>query len=129
MTTLSSFSPGSSAITFTCGRDSAGGTSTKAVEPGCASAAPSAKDAPTTGMVTAAPSGRSVPTINPSRKGVSPWLKMITASAPAACALIALMPKEQVPRWISAMLLGPLQSIPAKSLPRSRSCWPAAAPD
>ena len=51
MTTLSSFRPGSSAMTFTCGRDSGGSTWIRAVEPAAASAAPSAKLAPTTGMV------------------------------------------------------------------------------
>ena len=33
-----------------------------------------------------------------------PSLKMITALAPAAMALLALTTKSQVPRWISAML-------------------------
>ena len=84
ITTLSLLVPGSSAITLTCGRLSGGSTSMSAVEPAWASAAPSANEAPTTGIVTAAPSGRSVPTIRPSRSGVLPWLKMITASAPAA---------------------------------------------
>ena len=33
-----------------------------------------------------------------------PWLKMMTADAPASCALIALTPNSHVPRWTSAML-------------------------
>ena len=33
-----------------------------------------------------------------------PSLKMITPTAPAALALLALRPKSHVPRWISAML-------------------------
>jgi hypothetical protein len=82
MTTLSSLAPGSSAITFTWGRLSGGSTLTWAVDPGCASAAPSAKEAPTTGI--AALLGASVPMISPSRTGVFPWLKITTASAPAA---------------------------------------------
>ena len=44
-----------------------------------------------------------------------PWLKMMTASAPAVWALIALTPNSHVPRWMSAMSLSPDQSIPAKS--------------
>ena len=39
----------------------------------------------------ASSTGASVPTISPSRSGVLPWLKMITASAPAACALTRLV--------------------------------------
>ena len=116
MTTLSSFLPVSSAITLTWGLLSGGSTSMCAVEPAWESATPLANDAPTTGIVTVAPSGRSVPTIRPSRVGSFPWLKMITASAPAFCAFSALMPKLHVPRWIRAMSLGPLKSRPAKSL-------------
>ncbi len=41
--------------------------------------------------------GSSVPTIRPSRSGELPWLKMITASAPAACALKAFWANGQVP--------------------------------
>jgi hypothetical protein len=41
---------------------------------------------------------------------------MITASAPAFSAFCALTPKVQVPRWIRAMSVPPLQSTPAKSL-------------
>ena len=116
MTTFVSFLPGSSAITLTWGRDSGGSTRMCAVEPACASASPSAKLAPTTGML----SGvwlmpNSVPVTRPSRSGVLPWLKMMTASAPAVWALIALTPNSQVPRWMSAMSLSPDQSIPAKS--------------
>ena len=48
--------------------------------------------------VVVATAGASVPTIRPSRAGVSPWLKMITAEAPAACALIAFVAKGQKPR-------------------------------
>ena len=40
---------------------------------------------------------------------------MITASAPASSALRDLLAKPQLPRWISAMSLSPLQSRPAKS--------------
>ena len=43
---------------------------------------------------------------------VLPWLKMITASAPAASALSALVPNAQAPRWISAMSSVPDQSSP-----------------
>ena len=50
-----------------------------------------------------------------SRSGVSPWLKMITASAPASSAFCTFVPKKQVPRWISAMSASPLKSRPAKS--------------
>jgi hypothetical protein len=113
ITTLSSLVPGSSAITLTSVRVCDGGTRTCAVEPGWASATPLAKLAPTTGMVGSA--GARVPTIRPSRSGVLPWLKMMTASAPAAWAFRALSAKVQVPRWISAMSLGPLKSSPAKS--------------
>jgi len=42
--------------------------------------------------------GARVPTISASRSGVLPWLKMMTASAPAASALSAFCAKEQVPR-------------------------------
>ena len=39
-----------------------------------------------------------------SRSGVLPWLKMMTADAPAASAFRALSAKLQPPRWMSAML-------------------------
>ena len=42
-----------------------------------------------------------------SRVGSLPWLKMMTAAAPAASAFSALTAKVQVPRWIRAMSLGP----------------------
>ena len=57
ITTLSLLVPGSSAITFTCGRSSGGSTTMNAVEPACASAAPSANEAPTTGIVTRCAAG------------------------------------------------------------------------
>jgi hypothetical protein len=47
--------------------------------------------------------GASVPMISASRVGVSPWLKMITARAPAASALSAFCANGHVPRWISAI--------------------------
>ena len=119
MTTLSSFLPSSSAITLKSVRVSAGSTSTSAVEPGWARATPLAKLAPTTGIVwlTGVPSSRleASATISASRSGVLPWLKMITASAPASSALRALVPKLHEPRWISAMSVVPLQLMPAKS--------------
>ena len=82
-------------------------------------------------------------TIRPSRSGVLPWLKMMTASAPACSAYHAFVPKKQVPRWISAMSASPLQSMPAKSaasqpLVDARSpvrlmstgmTWPSTAPE
>ena len=40
------------------------------------------------------------------RPGSLPWLKMMTALAPAAVALAALSPKAQVPRWTRAMFPG-----------------------
>jgi hypothetical protein len=90
ITTLFSLVPGSSAITLKSVRVSGGSTSTNAVDPGAASATPSAKLAPTTGMLwlTTVPSSRLVasPTMRPSRSGVLPWLKMMTASAPASSA-------------------------------------------
>jgi hypothetical protein len=92
---------------------------TKAVEPSAARACPWAKLAPTTGMScwTGVPSVRldASATNNGSRSGVLPWLKMITASAPACSAKNALSPKLQVPRWMSAMSAGPEKSRPAKS--------------
>ncbi len=48
--------------------------------------------------------GAKVPTMSSERSGVLPWLKMITALAPAACALSAFSANVHVPRWISAML-------------------------
>ena len=104
MTTLFGSPPFDSASTLSIMTFWAGGTSTRAVEPGCASAAPSANEAPTTG--TDATNGASVPTMSPSRVGSLPWLKMITASAPAASALVALRAKLQPPRWISAIWPG-----------------------
>ena len=116
MTTLSSLAPGSSAITLTCGRLSGGSTSTSAVEPACgerrAVGERGADDRDRHGL---APPGSSVPTIRPSRVGVLPWLKMMTASAPAAWALTALTANVHVPRWIRAMSAGPPKSSPAKS--------------
>ena len=41
--------------------------------------------------------------MSPSRSGVLPWLKMMTADAPAAWAFTALSANVHVPRWISAM--------------------------
>ena len=91
-----------------------------AVDPGWASATPFAKLAPTTGMVTL--SGADVPTIRPSLAGVFPWLKITTASAPAATAFSAFCAKLHVPRWISAMSEAPVKSSARRSRPpRSRS--------
>ena len=119
ITTLSSLRPSSSAMTLKSVRVSAGSTSTKAIDPGADSATPSAKLAPTTGMswLTGVPSSRleASATISASRSGVLPWLKMMTASAPASSAFRAFVPKLQVPRWISAMSALPLKSSPAKS--------------
>ena len=114
MTTLFLFLPGNSASTLICGRSDGGSICTWAVDPAAASAAPSANDAPTTGMATMF-GPPSVPMMRPSRSGVLPWLKMITASAPAASALSALVPNVHVPRCIRAMSFGPLKSSPAKS--------------
>ena len=72
-----------------------------AVDPAWASASPLANEAPTTGIPNT--SGANVPTIKSSRGGLSPWLKMITAEAPAASAFSALTANGQVPRWIRAM--------------------------
>ncbi len=105
ITTLSSFMPFSSAMTLTCGRCSGALTTMRAVDPGWARATPSAKLAPTTGMLSGvwlAP--KRVPVTRPERRSVLPWLKMMTALAPAFWALIALMPNSHVPRWTSAML-------------------------
>ena len=68
-------------------------------------------------MFVGVPSSSSLtsPTNRPSRSGVLPWLKMITASAPAFWALNALRAKKHVPRWIRAMSFGPLKLSPAKS--------------
>ncbi len=80
---------------------------------------PLAKLPPTTGTVRllGEPSGSAdaLATIKPVRVGELPWLKMMTASAPAASALTAFSEKKQVPRWMSAMSAGPLKSSPAKS--------------
>ena len=55
---------------------------------------PPAKLAPTTGMVGSA--GARVPTIRPSRSGVLPWLKMMTASAPAVTQYFTVANDEDV---------------------------------
>jgi hypothetical protein len=120
MTTLPSFVPVLSAMTLTCGRRSSR-TLTVAVEPSWARAVPSAKLAPTTGTF-AGPGPPSVPTISASRAGVSPWLKITTASAPAVAAFCALRAKVHTgagaggpPCWIKAMSFAPEKSRPAKS--------------
>ena len=107
-------------MTLKSSRISGSSTSTNAVEPAWASASPSAKLAPTTGIVRLlGPSLLSrfsaVPTIRSRRSSALPWLKMITASAPASSALRDLLAKPHVPRWIRAMSLSPLKSRPAKS--------------
>ena len=56
------------------------------------------------GLGIVAVAGASVPTMRGSRSGVLPWLKMITADAPAACALSAFTEKLQSPRCTRAML-------------------------
>ena len=67
-----------------------------------ASASPSGNDTATTGIVAWNPSvGRKSSAV---RAGVLPWLKMITALAPAAWAFVTFTPKVHVPRWRSAML-------------------------
>ena len=73
-----------------------------------------------TGMVAVA--GASVPMISGSRSGELPGLKMITADAPAACALRAFWAKEQVPRWTRAMLPGrkPAKSAASQPLVEAR---------
>ena len=96
MTTLFALLPGSSAITFTSVRVSDAMTLTRAVDPGRARSSPSAKLAPTTGIVGVA--GATVPTISASRSGELPWLKMMSAAAPADWALVALRAKLQPPR-------------------------------
>ena len=75
--------------------------------PGWASAAPSANEAPMTGIVrapTAESAGAAaLPMNSGSRSGVLPWLKMITAPAPAAWALWAFRAKLHPPRWMRAI--------------------------
>ena len=115
MTTLLSLRPSSSAITLVCGSLS---TATVAVVPAWASAAPASKLAPTTGTVTAVTAepagGAAVMFVStPLRSGVLPWLKRMTAAAPAAWAFTTLRAKLQPPRWISAIRPG---TKPAKSL-------------
>ena len=51
----------------------------------------------------------------PSRAGVLPWLKMITASAPAASALIAFVGEGARSALDEGDVAGPLKSSPAKS--------------
>jgi hypothetical protein len=65
--------------------------------------------------VTTEPAGAAaVTSVNgPERSGVLPWLKTMTALAPAACALNALRAKLHPPRWTSA--IAPAGK-PAKSL-------------
>ena len=53
--------------------------------------------------------------MSPTRVGSLPWLKMTTASAPAACAFSALIPNEHVPRWMRAMSFCLEKLSPAKS--------------
>jgi hypothetical protein len=47
--------------------------------------------------------GVALPSARGSRSGVLPWLKMMTAEAPAASALSALSAKLHPPRWMSAI--------------------------
>ena len=80
----------------------------RAVDPGWARAAPSANEDPTTGIASAPTrriGGRDgvADEQRPREAGVSPWLKMITALAPAACALWALSAKLHPPRWMRAI--------------------------
>ena len=56
-----------------------------------------------------------VPLMIPLRASVSPWLKMMMASAPAASALSALVAKAQAPRWTSATSAGPRKRFGSKS--------------
>ena len=75
ITTLSSFLPGSSAMTLKSVRVSAGSTSTNAVDPAWDRATPSAKLAPTTGIASTLVPGsgsHAFATISPSRSGVFP---------------------------------------------------------
>ena len=57
--------------------------------------------------MTGSEDGLSVPTMRASRVGSLPWLKMTTASASAGWALTAFSANGQVPRWTSAMSVGP----------------------
>ena len=115
MTTLSSFRPSSSAITLDCGSFT---TATVAVVPTWASDSPAAKLVPTIGMLIAGETepagGAAVMFVSVTlRSGVLPWLKRITAAAPAAWAFATLRAKLHPPRWISAIRPA---TKPAKSL-------------
>ena len=115
MTTLSSSLPRISAITFVCGLLT---TATVAVVPAWASDSPAAKLTPTTGtliVVKAEPAGGSAVMFVrvPLRSGVLPWLKRMTAAAPAVFAFATLRAKLQPPRWTSAIRPA---TKPAKSL-------------
>jgi hypothetical protein len=112
---LSSRLPSSSAMTLVCGSFT---TDTVAVVPAWASAAPAAKLVPTTGMVMvvkADPAGGSAVMLLsvPLRSGVLPWLKRMTALAPAAWAFATFRAKLHPPRWSRAIRPG---TKPAKSL-------------
>src|SRR4029453_9948205 len=90
----------------------------RAVVPACESASPAAKLTPTSGrliVVKAEPAGgTAVMLVRVTlRAGVSPWLKRITAAAPAVWAFATLRAKLQPPRWIRAIRPG---TKPAKSL-------------
>ena len=82
-----------------------------------ASDSPAAKLVPTIGMLIAVEAepagGAAVMFVSVTlRAGVSPWLKRMTAAAPAAWAFAILRAKLQPPRWISAIRPG---TKPAKS--------------
>ena len=119
MTTLSSSLPRISAITFVCGLFT---TATVAVVPAWASDSPAAKLTPTTGtliVVKAEPAGgTAVMFVRVLVRSVGgtvtlPWLKRITAAAPAVCAFATLRAKLHPPRWTSAIRPA---TKPAKSL-------------
>ncbi len=76
--------------------------STVARVSGAERASPIAVVVPMTGMVTSG--APRVPATTPVRSGELPWLKTMTAEAPASWALSAFSPKVQVPRRIRAML-------------------------
>ena len=91
-----------------------------------ARASPRANVVLTAGM--AATGGSSVPKNRPNRSSFGstlPWLKTITALAPAAAALSTLTRKKHVPRWMSAMLPGvkPAKSAASQPLVEARSPW------
>lgn len=80
-----------------------------------ASTWPSANVVSRTGM--RKPGPPSVPASSPDRASVLPWLKMMTAAAPASWALVALVANVHVPRCTSA-------TAPALKPAKSRASHP-----